>query len=152
MINNLLNQKVVVVHGIWWPEQAKQIKTKDRWSYSLKWQLCPGKVPFPCQLRSQGPKQIGSSEPLCPSSRSEVSSKGAFVLPFIVSMMSHPWFYVGTLWTKWWESLWLAETIPATGVMILVPNHLLWLANDTHLEPYSSIHRISSPPGGNIGA
>ena len=45
-------EKVVVVHRLRQPEQAKQMK--ERRSYSLKWQLSPGKVPFSCQLRQQG--------------------------------------------------------------------------------------------------
>ena len=55
-------EKVVAAHGLRRPEQAKQMK--ERRSYSLKWQLSPGKVPFSCQLRRQGPSGSGPSEPL----------------------------------------------------------------------------------------
>ena len=55
-------EKVVVAHGLQQPEQAKQMK--ERRSYSLKWQLSPGKVPFSCQLQQQGPSGSAPSEPL----------------------------------------------------------------------------------------
>ena len=45
------SEKVVVVHGLRRPKQAKQMK--ERHSYRLKQQLNPGKVPFSCQLSAK---------------------------------------------------------------------------------------------------
>ena len=44
-------KKVVAVHGLRRPEQAKQMK--ERHSYRLKQQLNPGKAPFSCQLSAK---------------------------------------------------------------------------------------------------
>ena len=47
-------------------------------------------------------------------------------------------------WTQWWESLSLAERVPAKVSRDFIPTHLQRLANDIRLEPYGSTNRIPS--------
>ena len=142
-------EKVVVAHGLWRPEQAKQMK--ERRSYSLKQQLSPGKVPFSCQLRRQGPSRSGPSEPLYLNAPIWVPWECVHT-PFYTEHDVTPLVLCWNVQDLMAGKPLIGWDNPSNGRCNFIPNHLLCLANDTRLEPYSFINCIPSTTGGNVEA